>query len=759
MTKIRNNWWEKFPIIVAAAMLFLARTVAEDGTKRFSRLEDLFPAEYKNWKVRRKTLSEEERQRLRRLGFSAEVIELYGDVFVKGYAADHLRWGDLPLDRDPQISLKYDLTGLRKLPPLPKMGHPRMFFTDAEREQHRYRLEHTKAGKVAMKILNCYVACLKGTLDPKADYLKPDILKGSFGTHGFLPLFRFGDRSGKAYRNYSHGIAEGKLNLGGLAIEAYRCWVWDDKEAATLAAKALETYVRELLTRTPKDKRPPADFQIAFCYDFLYNAMTPAQRELVHSLITLCHYDNNQYGCFQDAIATTSNWTSFSYRIFSWLPLDGDPGFNQLMYRGYVRGMRNFLTYGWFPNGTCWEGMGKNQLGGEIIYVMTRRGENLAGHPHLLANLREYMPHAIVPWGGAYIAYDLLGGLRLLNINDILPLKYLYPNDRRIDWVYRNTVFEDYSFPYRNVYCEFSGDRIRVNYWGNPALITIMFLTDYLPDNSDPARLGLKESFFDPLRGLVITRSDWTKEASLLHHHCRGASGGHVFADRNNFIFAGKGRMWIVNDGSHTNNSASNNIVTVDDWKQDPSAPGKMVDYKRTPLATFSCGDATPAWQWRYQGIGNGKYTLEDAKAGRIPIPEGWEKVMLTFNDFTYSPSPADSRPDLNQPLFYRPHWLLPGRATALIRQRTSFPIKNAFRTAGLVRGQYPYALILDDIGVTDNQNHRFTWNAKLPTDTVLLQQRKLYFDAKGNPIKTRRGNPPPNAKRSIVLLTLMGAS
>lgn len=730
---------------IMAAVAFAA--FAEEKT-----LNDYFPEKYQNWEVKRNPLTAEQREAWKKEGISDTTLDLYGDVFVSGYGADEYRWGDLKLDELGPEKVVYDTKGMRQLPALPKSGHPRMFFTDAERQMHRDRLEKTEAGKVAMKIINACVAILKGTFDKNADYAKPDIMKGSFGSHGFLPLFRYGDRSGKAYELYAQGKTDEKLkvNLGLLAVEAYRCWVFDDKEAAKLAAKVLETSVREAIEKAdPKKRIKEANFNLATSYDMLYNYMTPEQQKLIHSVIMLNNYDNNQYGCFQNATTSTSNWTTFSYRIYAWLPLEGDPGYNELMYKGYVRGLHNFLTYGWFKRGPCWEGMGKNQLGGEIAYVMTRRGNNLIAHPHLLAHMREYMPHAILPWGGEYIAYDRLGGRRLLNANDMLPIKYMFPDDKLIDWVYRNAVYDDYSFTHRNIHAEFHADNVRVGGWGNNALHIVMFLTDYMKSNNDPAKLGLEESFFGAQRGLMITRSDWKKDAAYLQHHCRGASGGHVFADRNNFIFGGKGRMWVIN-GSHSYETGLNNVVTIDDWTQKNNAPGKMIDYKRTPLATFSCGDAKPAYEWEFKSAGKwGQYTAKDAEEGKVEIPEGWEKDTFNFNDFAYE---KDPQANFTQEYFVRPDWLLAGKISATCRKRRDFPIKKAFRSVGLVRGKNPYAIIVDDYAATDGKDHRFTWSARLVTDVGLMDSSEYTLNTDGTPVpKNKKGD------RTITEITLFG--
>ena len=78
-----------------------------------------------------------------------------------------------------------------------------------------------------------------------------------------------------------------------------------------------------------------------------------------------------------------------------------------------------------------------------------------------------------------------------------------------------------------------------------------------------------------------------------------------------------------------------------------------------------------------------------------MPIPAGWEKEMHCFNDFAFTK--LDRRP-YTVPQFLLPHWIAPtGHVTGWMRQ-PNFPVRKAFRTAGLVRGKTPYALIVDDI-------------------------------------------------------------
>ena len=88
-------------------------------------------------------------------------------------------------------------------------------------------------------------------------------------------------------------------------------------------------------------------------------------------------------------------------------------------------------------------------------------------------------------------------------------------------------------------------------------------------------------------------------------------------------MLAGKGRLWIPN-GSHSDATYENSVVTIGGRDIPVNSPGRMIDFRNTPLATFSCGDAAPAWNWEYKRAGNwGSYTAQDAAEGKIAIPQG----------------------------------------------------------------------------------------------------------------------------------------
>jgi hypothetical protein len=245
-------------VILLISLVFFTPLFAETP-----KLESLFPEDNQDKEVERRKLSDADRQQRLKDGISEEVLDIYGDVLVgSGYGSKGYTWGQAPLNDLGSKKITYDTKGMRKLAP-PKAGEfPRMFFVDSDRQEQLERLENTQAGQKAKKLMECMVAMLKGYWEEDAEYNKPDVLKGDWHTHGYLPMQRLGDRTGKAWKAYIKGEVpfqkdkdgniekdkNGKekkvhLPLGKLAFEAFRCWVYDDKEAARTAIDAYLLYI------------------------------------------------------------------------------------------------------------------------------------------------------------------------------------------------------------------------------------------------------------------------------------------------------------------------------------------------------------------------------------------------------------------------------------------------------------------------------------------------------------------------------------
>lgn len=643
----------------------------------------------------------------------------------------NLTWGMAPLtDFGPRV-VAFDPTGVRAVRQVPAAGvHPRILCTPDDRDDIRRRLQETRCGQEAWKNLLCWTEAMKGRYDDAADYAQPYEWNGSHGgLKSRVPLFRLNAPRDKSY-NRSQPAAELYTRLaqgtatnfpdyywGVFALEAFRCWIEDDAAAAKPLAGAVVTAMKlEQAKRAAKAKPGPPDqpvggLQLAFAYDFLFPWLDAAQRKAIHAELADATWSHDNYGTFNEACSSRSNWATFSYWLFQVLAIEGEPGFNDLKVRGMYRGWQNLLTYGWFQSGATFEGEAKSQLGmdGVLVFAMRAKDygfENLAGHPYLRAYATNFLPKSVIPTFDGFITYDLLGGAHGRPMApDSLGLKYLFPQDRTIDWVYRSAVGANY---------EHVPDRC--DGYRNDLLFFLLFATDFDPANSDPAQLGTGPTFFCGERALLMTRSGWDTNALMLNLHVRQANGGHAFADRNAIMLAGAGRVWSPPTYASFR-TRENSVVCIDDRTQDLDAPGRMVDFVDQPLATFAVGDAKHAWAWNWQTLGRTPpYLLDDVRAGRVEIPPGWQKVEHAINDFSFLKLPFAY---LNRPLFEQAHWIAPAGSLSPVVREPNLNVRRAFRTAGVVRGSHPYALVVDDIQV-DDQSHRYDWILTLERDIQL---------------------------------------
>lgn len=656
-----------------------------------------------------------------------------------------LLWGSAPFEDFGSRSVTFDPAGVRKLRQTPAPGvHPRIFFGPDDLPDVRKRLRESRCGREAWKNILSWTEMMKGLYDDTQDYAKPDRWLGGFGgLRGRVPLFRLGIQreSGKpgynknalaaaTYQSLVDGSAKDfpPFYWNTLALESFRCLIDQDSPAAKTAAKAAITLLKIDQAKRAADPKPqgktPAQpvgaFQLAFIYDFLFNVLTPEQRKLIHDELALGTWSHDNYGTFNTAESSRSNWATFSYWLFEVLAIEGEPGFNDLKVRGMYRGWRNLLTYGWFQSGATFEGEAKNQLGMDGVIAFASRQasygfENLSGHPYLQAYARNFLPHSVNPMLTGFHKYDLLGGSRASGAGfapmDMIGLKYMFPKDKNIDWIFRKAVGEDYE----NV-------PDRPDGYFNALLFFSIFSTDYDAGDADPAKLGLGNTFFCGERALMMTRSSWDKDAMMLNMHTRQANGGHPFSDRNALMVAGAGRVWSPN-GYASFHTAENSTVCIDGLSQNEIVPGRCVDFVDAAQASFMVGDVKYTWDWDWKRLekNGGYYTLADVQSDKVAIPPGWQPVINSVNDFAFTKLKYAY---LDWPQFSYAHWILPKGALSPYVRQPKLPVSKAFRSAGLVRGSQPYAVVVDDIRVDDSVHH-YDWTLALESDIQIASVAK----------------------------------
>jgi hypothetical protein len=299
----------------------------------------------------------------------------------------------------------------------------------------------------------------------------------------------------------------------------------------------------------------------------------------------------------------------------------------------------------------------------------------------------------------------------------------MLPNNKIIDWVYRSAVGENYeNIPNRAESGAY--DPTVGGGYHNPLLFFLIFASDFDPANDDPGKLGVSNTFFGGERALMMTRSSWDKDALMLNLHVRQANGGHPFADRNSIMVAGAGRVWapIYGWGENGWENIHNSEVVIDDHPQADHIPARMVDFVDRPQGTFAVGDAKYAWDWNWEfddPKGNkGIYTIADFNNHTIELKPGWELEAHSVDDFSYL---KRAFAYLTEPLSIEPDWIKPKGAIRPIARQQNFPVQRAFRTAGLVRGPHPYALVIDDIQ-KDEQAHDYDWYMTLEHDVQIAK-------------------------------------
>ena len=643
-------------------------------------------------------------------------------------------WGESdPWDFGPR-KVTFDTNGVRMPNQIPAPGvHPRIYCTPADHDDIARRLKETECGREMWKNLLCYINFMKGTYDPKADYAQPNPATGRKERVEFARIQSpKTELAGERYKALVHGDmnqkTEGFWHV--FSLEAFRCWIDNDQAAAKDLASALTTALKiEQAKRAANPKlmsgplaQPIAGIHLGYTYDFLYNFMTPEQRKLLHDEIANGTWNHDNYGTFNEAVISRSNWATFSYWLIPTLAIEGESGFNDLKIRGMYRGWRNLMTYGWFPSGANFEGEAKNQLGGDGILSFALRCkdyafDNLAAHPNARANVNRFTPHSVIPTRDGFVKYDLLGGCHGRPFpEDLLAFKYLIPDDKAIDFAYRSAVGDHYeNLPNR---CESGGYEPTVGGgYHDPMIPFLVFASDFDPANSDPGKLGLGPTFFCCDRALMMTRSGWGTNDLMLNLHVRQANGGHPFADRNSIMLAGAGRVWspIYGWGYEGWRNINNGEVVIDDHPQADYTPGRMVDFVDATNATFAVGDAKYAWDWQWNRLDNwgakGRYTEQDLATNGVKIPPGYELEKHGINDFAYSKHDDEY---LKAPLGHQPDWLKVKGSITPVSRGTNYPVQYAWRSAGVVRGTHPYALVVDDIR-KDDTPHDYTWY--LPTE------------------------------------------
>jgi hypothetical protein len=153
-------------------------------------------------------------------------------------------------------------------------------------------------------------------------------------------------------------------------------------------------------------------------------------------------------------------------------------------------------------------------------------------------------------------------------------------------------------------------------------------------------------------------------------------------------------------------------------------AMGRSVGLSDQPDATFIATDTKTAFDW--------------TTGGNNRFPKGGVPSPFTGNDFRLNKSP---KPWMNISWSDLPNWQTSKKGSEL--WLPNYPVERAFRTAGLVRGKHPYALVMDDYQ-KDTEPHTYDWGMILEDDVVQVS-------ATGKDMVLGEGKTGPDARYLLV--------
>jgi hypothetical protein len=603
-----------------------------------------------------------------------------------------------------------------RFPPPPAPGvHPRIYFNPEDVPRLREHLNSSVFGReMALRLELNSLLLREGPrgFDPKGRLGKlidgsPSVVNAGYWGAAAVAYRKLvaGDATALGTSIPNMGGSESHLAMQ-MAAEGLWCLLKDDKQGAEHLAAAITTWA-QIVTPTIK---PDDDWQwddqniglvkyskqemgrifdkvgrenIGLCYDFIFNYMTPRQRDIVRQMIATATAHRTGFGMDQPHYARTGNWVTFhtTSLILLSLSIEGETGYDPTILQRGSETLRDFYQYSLMEDGESSESIGKGGAQPRIVMALAKRGVWVAAHPHLLAYDRRYLLNCIQPYGYKYIALSTLGDAELSGelLNDACVARYCYPKDPDVELMARNLLGENYGGAFK---CD---DLVTMTLWGED--YTIPAGQPWHWDQSQPL------TYIGRDQGLVVTRNQWTKDALYLFFDCgtniRGA--GHYDPARNMFILSALGRNWIGDTGKEEMAEAHN--VVLIDGKGGSKYPGRLVSVTDRPEYTSLCGDAKPAYDWEWDRRALAGMQVEPMTINQLryqPLPERWMDTPISYLYSVFGP--------FN------------------VLRKAYNPVQVAYRTALLRRGRHPYVVIADDIQ-KDSQSHHYEFLLRTPMD------------------------------------------
>lgn len=517
-----------------------------------------------------------------------------------------------------------------------------------------------------------------------------------------------------------------------------------------------------------------AHMDMPFCLDFAGKWMDDKDKEFMIRFISKSTYGrrNNGGDGPRKAWRDINHMTWHLTHLLALAAIEGTEGFDEEGYLSSSELTHDFLEFGISPDGTVFESNGKSSGGNMfLLYSMialARRGNNLWGHPHFRNFMRSQAQNTS-PNGKTTITSGTWSGFTLAAANTMI-FHSFYPQDRSADYLLCNPDPTSTGLGLAGfVPSKFNEKKYREQLMKNhgntrlpspqyPAFtLTLLYDTDWkLTKRAD---LEEGNNFIDTLQGHMSAYSEQDDKAIWMHmqvrpNHYLGA--GHHHADAGMFHFSSGGVNWItesefqkIYDGKY------HNQVLIDGIAQPDGTQGraKWLGALCSDNLTLATTDLKDSYSYRIQN--QFIYFDTDMWGAR---PDQYEWTL-------YKDQQALSHFKGTQRYKMRPWW--PSGVFSNwfpVLKRDFNTVQYAFRSSGLIKGDYPYGIVVDDIKKDDKiRLYQFSampgpgvWAASnkgydLPVNQlVLAQQGKARHHAGKHRYRPRKGDP-------LLLVVLLG--
>ena len=656
----------------------------------------------------------------------------------------------------------YDLTGFdqsRLYSKVPPPGiHPRILFSPEDVPVIKKQLESTINGRQLLAQTD--LALSKTLYDKNSDEGKVFAKLSSGDLDGLEWLID--EKTGFVWHYFKGYKLQGKLTPHAgylprlLEAASFRALMDNDELRGKQVAAAMANYwkLREpLIDKVNADKNSPPDYwrsfhqlvsasNLGFGYDLAAKWMTPEQKKVMRRVIAKATSGKLAYGENGPSPWRDTNWTGWDLTHFlTALAIEDEEGYDPEIRKVASETVRDYLTWGIDPYGVIFETNGKNGAG--LLYALTsgvalaRRGENYLGNPHLrkltAAQVQDVVPQgAINVNNGTWGCAPFWGNLASF-------LKALYPGDKAADWLLRQgrpdqdqkqTTTDPQKLPLDNFKM--------VETITTPDIFTTLDWKgfrnkdDSLKPSWERSELHLPDVFNDPDHGLFAARSGDQQDALYMMFEARPdlRHVGHQHHDSGQFYLAAGGVMWAVEAGPKSSYSADHNTVRIDGKGHSDVSAAPKVGYlgvqTNGPLVmassdlknAYDFGWTTPMhFSWHDPAFASWKLSVEtDPEVVAHFKGTQHYKMRVWGDDYTRSNWGPTMRIEGN-------------------------PVQYAFRSAGIVNGKHPYALVVDDIS-KDGKEHLYDWLMQVPVGTRMLPATNRSADAPVSVILARSAGP-----------------